>query len=96
MWQHTIELEEILPYEKGTKYPRCIGGERNGPPEDCGGPDGYEGLLETLFDPDDPDHDEMVEWADSMKGGKFEPETFDPSKVKFTSSGWRLKRLLEH
>ena len=85
-----------MPYEKGIKYPRCIGGARNGPPEDCGGPTGYENMLEVLFDPTDPDHEDTAEWADSMKGNTFCPETFDPSKVKFTSSGARLKRLLEH
>ena len=95
-WQHTIELEEILPYEKGIKYPQCLAGERSGPPEDCGGPPGYEGLLDTLFDPDDPEHEDTVIWADSMKGGKFEPETFDPSKVKFTKPGWRLRKLLDY
>ena len=29
--QHTIELEEVLPHEKGIKYPKCIGGERKRP-----------------------------------------------------------------
>ena len=95
-WQHTIELEEILPYEKGTKYPRCLDGARACPPEDCGGSHGYAGLLETLFDPDDPEHEDTAIWADSMKGGKFEPEEFGPSKVKFTKPGWRLNRLLEY
>jgi len=94
-WGHTIELEEVLPYEKGNKYPKCIGGERNGPPEDCGGPHGYAGLLETLFDPSDPEHEDTKEWADSMKGCIFHPEEFEPSKVKFTKPGWRLNKLLE-
>ena len=94
-WRHHVELEEILPYEKGSKYPKCIAGERNGPPEDCGGPPGYEGLLNTLFDPIDPEHKNAATWADSMKGGKFEPEEFDPLKVKFTKPGWRLKKLFD-
>ena len=94
-WKHSIELEEILPYEIGNKYPQCIAGERNGPPEDCGGPLGYAGLVEVLFDPTDPEHEDTATWADSMKGCTFCPETFNPSKVKFTKPGWRLKRLLE-
>jgi len=28
-WMHLIELENILPAEKGTTYPICIGGKRN-------------------------------------------------------------------
>lgn len=95
-WQHRIELEEILPYEKGANYPRCITGERNCPPDDCGGPHGYSNLLEILFDPSDPEHEDTKEWVDSMKGKTFDPEEFNPSTVKFTKPGWRLKRLLEH
>jgi hypothetical protein len=94
-WQHIIELEGILEHVKGIKYPRCIAGERNSPPEDCGGPHGYVGLLETLFDPNDPEHEGTVTWVDSMKGGTFDPEEFDLSKVRFAKPGWRLKRLLD-
>lgn len=37
-WQHDLRLEQILPLEPGRSYPRCIGGHRAAPPEDCGGP----------------------------------------------------------
>lgn len=94
-WQHTIELEYILPAEQGTKYPRCIAGERNSPPEDCGGPQGYAGLLETLFDPSDPEHDDTVAWVDSMKGCTFDPEEFDPARVRFMSPNKRFKECFE-
>ena len=36
-WHHTIKLEKVLPAEEAVSYPRCIGGKRNSPPEDCGG-----------------------------------------------------------
>ncbi len=36
-WEHKVVLEKILPREKNVKYPRCIGGKRACPPEDCGG-----------------------------------------------------------
>ena len=95
-WQHTIELQETLPAEQGVKYPRCVAGERSSPPEDCGGSHGYVGLLVSLFDPSDPQHEDMVAWVDSMKGRRFDPEEFDPAKVKFAKPGWRLKRLLDN
>src|ERR1035438_7523543 len=50
-WTHIIKLEEVLPAEKDVDYPRCLKGKRNSPPDDCGGPHGYEDMLEVLFDP---------------------------------------------
>jgi len=94
-WQHTIELENILTAEQGIKYPRCVAGERNSPPEDCGGPHGYEGLLETLFDPNDPEHVSIVKWVDSVKGCTFDPEEFDPAEVLFLSPKKRFKDSFE-
>lgn len=49
-WQHTVELERILPIEEQVDYPLCIGGRRACPPEDCGGVPGYEQLLEQGFE----------------------------------------------
>ena len=94
-WHHSIELQDTLPAEIGTKYPRCIAGERNGPPEDCGGPFGYADMLEVLFDPEHPEHKETQEWVDSMKECVFCPETFDPAKVRFVSPKKRFKESFE-
>ena len=72
-WMHTIQVEQILPMDPGVKLPSCVGGERASPPEDCGGLWGYAGLLEVLADPEDPEHDEMMEyWS-----GPIDPEKFD-------------------
>ncbi len=90
-WQHTIKLEKVLPAEEGVTYPRCIGGKRNSPPEDCGGPWGYENLLEVLSDPGNAEYEEMKEWADSMKGGPFDPEAFNPNRVLFENPRERFE-----
>ncbi len=90
-WHHTIKLEKVLPAEEGVTYPRCIGGKRNSPPEDCGGPWGYENLLEVLSDPEHAEYEEMKEWADSMKGGLFEPEAFNPKEVLFDTPQERFE-----
>jgi hypothetical protein len=37
-WQHDVRVELLLPFEPVQRYPRCIGGRRRVPPEDCGGP----------------------------------------------------------
>jgi hypothetical protein len=36
-WRHLIRVEAILPSEPDRRYPVCIGGKRDAPPEDCGG-----------------------------------------------------------
>ena len=36
-WEHEILLEKVLPRDSMVRYPRCLGGARACPPEDCGG-----------------------------------------------------------
>lgn len=84
-WSHEIQLEGILLKTKGVKYPKCVDGERACPPEDCGGVDGYNRLIEILKDPKHSEHGEFVEW---LKGHAknyypYEPDIFIPDKVRF-------------
>ncbi len=37
-WQHEVRIENYLVLEDKRTYPFCIGGKRQSPPEDCGGP----------------------------------------------------------
>ncbi len=76
-WEHDILVEKILPPEQGVRYPVCLTGKRACPPEDCGGIWGYAQLLETLQNPDDPEHEDMLEWV----GGEFDPEAFDLDEI---------------
>jgi hypothetical protein len=43
-WQHDIWLERILPPTPTQRYPVCSAGAGDCPPEDCGGPAGYQDL----------------------------------------------------
>ncbi len=61
-WEHEIVVEAVGAAEPGECYPRCVDGEGACPPEDCGGPPGYEHLREILADPADEEHDYMVRW----------------------------------
>jgi hypothetical protein len=76
-WEHIVEVETTLPAEAGVRYPRCLQGERACPPEDCGGPFEYPFLLEKIQDPENEEHDEMLEWV----GEDFDPEKFNLEEV---------------
>ena len=76
-WEHELKIEKVLTLEPGMRYPRCTAGKRTCPPDDCGGPWGYEHLLEVLRDPKHEEYEEMREWF----GGDFDPETLDLAEV---------------
>lgn len=76
-WEHDVRVERILPADPKIDLPVCLKGKRACPPEDCGGPYGYLDLLEVLADPDDPEHEEMLDWL----GGEWDAEAFDLDAV---------------
>lgn len=78
-WGHDILVEQIAAPESGVAYPRCVGGRRACPPEDCGGPWGYADLLEILADPDHEEYQERLEWT----GGQLDPAAFDQNEVNY-------------
>jgi len=78
-WRHNIVLESIVSPEPGELCPRCVGGERSCPPEDVGGPYGYEEYLHAMANPKHGRHKEMMEWR-----GPFDPEAFSIEKVNET------------
>lgn len=59
-WAHEIVVEGLyivtpLDDDDERLLPRLYAGERAGPHEDCGGPDGHRERREALRDPDHPD-----------------------------------------
>ena len=76
-WEHEVVVESRVPHDHRVAYPVCIGGERAGPPDDCGGVHGYAELLAALADPKHDEHDTLTEWI----GGYFDPEGFDANRV---------------
>lgn len=90
-WEHDVKLEKILPKDPQVTYPICLAGQRACPPEDCGGPWGYENFLEAINNVRHEDHEEMLEWI----GGEFHPEEFNPEEIVFDDPAERLKRALE-
>lgn len=72
-WVHEVSVLARHPRDPEAVHPSCIDGARAGPPEDCGGPPGYEDLLRSLADPTDPEFLVRRAWV----GAHFHPETFD-------------------
>lgn len=74
-WDHTIKIERIAPAVPGIAYPSLIEAVGRCPPEDVGGPPGYEELLAAKADPAHERHDEFAEWIDL--------DAFDPTIADF-------------
>ena len=68
-WDHTIRIEWIGEADATAAYPRLLEASGRCPPEDVGGPPGYEEFLKAIADPEHEDHDELHDWA----GGDFDP-----------------------
>lgn len=75
-WCHVVELEKIEQAKQGEKYPKCIAGKRACPPEDCGGPGGYEELLDIIKNPSCEDHNDRMEWLENCGYTSFDPAKF--------------------
>jgi Plasmid pRiA4b ORF-3-like protein len=80
-WVHDIVVEKILERDSAAGYPRCTGGRRAAPPDDCGGIWGYAELVEILGDPTHPEHDDRLEWLGLDNAAEFEPGDFDAKSV---------------
>jgi hypothetical protein len=76
-WRHELVLERILPADDSATKPVCLAGERRCPPEDCGGPHGYQEFLDVIFQPGHEDFERYREWA----GNPVHAEQFDLKAV---------------
>lgn len=72
-WEHEVVVEAVWRMPLGLKFAVCLDGANACPPEDCGGPFGYEELLRVLADPTHEDHENMRGWV----GGPMDPTEFD-------------------
>ena len=83
-WHVDIRVEKTIAAEKGVAYPRCVAGERAGPPEDCGGIEAYKDMLYCLKH---PETDLGREWREWLEPGH------DPEKCDLSAINKALKRL---
>ena len=78
-WEHTIKLKKILVPEDGMKYPRCLKSKGACPPEDCGGPWGFDEFKAAMANKKHSQHRDMVEWY----GAQYDPMD-SPSAAQIT------------
>jgi hypothetical protein len=78
-WRHRIVLEEVPAAwsKREAPLPICTAGENACPPEDVGGPNGYEHFLECISDAKNTEHEDMLRWI----GGVFDPKGFDLNRL---------------
>jgi hypothetical protein len=76
-WEHSLIISDVRAGDLGTAYPRFIEGERDCPPEDCGGIPGFYEMLEARADPEHPDHAELTRWLD-----EYDPDEFDAFPIQ--------------
>lgn len=70
-WLHDVTYEGTVEIPVSADLPRCIGGARACPPEDCGGPASYEEILSGVHELQDAFSD-------------LDPESFDCAGIVFT------------
>lgn len=72
-WRHEISIGTKRTGADDIDYPVFLGGENNCPPEDVGGPWGYEQYLSIIADPSHEDHELTIKW----NGVGFDPSFLD-------------------
>jgi hypothetical protein len=83
-WEHRLVVEKLPEAWIRHEFtlPACTAGENACPPEDVGGPHGYEHFLASLADERSPEHLDMQQWI----GGVFDPKGFDLNRL---NRDWR-------
>lgn len=77
-WEHRIQVEKVLDAERGTKYPKLIGGRRQSPPEDIGGASIYQQMTGK------PSNSKSSKRGKSLghPGGDLDTEEFDMAEIQ--------------
>lgn len=76
-WQVELRIEKVDVPQKGMFYPVCTGGERAGPPEDCGGLEAFHDMLACIKEPQTELGREWLEWL----GPDYDADACDLEKM---------------
>ncbi|HET9256557.1 MAG TPA: plasmid pRiA4b ORF-3 family protein [Pseudonocardiaceae bacterium] len=80
-WWHDITVESVGRADPALIYPRCVTGRRSCPPEDCGGPWGFQELMCALGDETHPGHERYREWMQLIGEDDYDPARFDLDEI---------------
>ena len=93
-WAHHLELGETREAESGQLYPRLTDIAGTCPPEDIGGPPGFEMFKQAMADPKHPEHADLKEWF----GSTFDPDTPESDELRLEvlklAKRWKPKRAI--
>lgn len=77
-WEHVIKADAPKPAAPNQAYPNLTKIKGTCPPEDIGGPPGFEMFKKAMTDPKHPEHKELKTWY----GGVFNPQNPDEKTLK--------------
>lgn len=78
-WTHTVKIEKTFPAIADLNDPFLLDAVGRCPPEDVGGPWGYEEFREALANKNHERHDELVEWWGSAD---YDPAAIDAANLR--------------
>jgi Plasmid pRiA4b ORF-3-like protein len=91
-WRHRIVAEPVpaawLEFE--LPLPVCTAGAHACPPEDVGGPHGYDSFRDAVSNPEHDEHGDLLRWI----GGAFDPLGFDINRINRDWRGMNRPRAL--
>ena len=77
-WDHVLKIEKQFDDTVMLGLPCMLDAVGRCPPEDVGGPPGYENYLAAIKDPHHPDHEDLLEWGPEA----FDPKVFDRKAIE--------------
>lgn len=75
-WIHDIQIENVVESEEKLKNPVCLKAKMASLPEDCGGPWGYEDLLDVINNPKDERYQDMKDWLEQGYSVWYDDRTY--------------------
>lgn len=83
-----LKLEKFVEADAKEKYPVCVGGKYAGPPEDVGGPPGFEEFKAAIANKKHKRHQEFLDWYD----GDYFHKKFDVNFFEVDLTNFRIAR----